>query len=45
LDDETGSLDDVATVLNELTAFRRELVLVDGRVGDDILEGGVDLLV
>jgi hypothetical protein len=45
LDDETGSLDDVSTVLNELTALRRELVLVDGRVGDDILEGSVDLLV
>jgi hypothetical protein len=45
VDDEAGSLDDIATILNEPTPLRRELVLVYGRVVEDILQGSVDLLV
>lgn len=45
MNNEAGSLDDIATVLNKFTTLRGKLVLIYGRAFEDISEGSIDLLV
>ena len=44
-DHDAEGLDDFARVVDKFAAFRRELILVNGRVVFDVLEGLIDLLV
>lgn len=45
LDHEAGSLNDIATIMNELLAVWRKLGLIHDRVVEDIFERGIDLLI
>lgn len=45
LNNEAGSLDNIAAVLNKSTTLRGKLVVIYGRAFEDICEGSVDLLV
>jgi hypothetical protein len=42
---DAGSLNDIATVLNKLTTLRRKLVLIYGRLFKNITQGRVNLVV
>jgi hypothetical protein len=42
---DAGSLNDIATVLDKFTTLRRKLILIYGRLFEDISQGGVNLAV